>query len=370
MNKKRKITFVINNLDSGGAEKVLVNILNNLDRNKFQPKVFLFERYGSYLSELKDDIKIGYGIEDNLLKGKSNFIQKINKIINYILRSTLGVKKLEKFIEEDEVVVAFLEKMVTYNVARVIKKKNKKSYAWLHTNIAGFSKLNKKLSHKYYKFYDGIICVSEECANLAKSELDEYRDKIYVEYNPIEISLILKKAYENVEYKLPNGINILAIGRLTNDKGFDILIKSFDIIENKDCNLIILGEGEERSKLEKIIKELNLENRVFLPGFVKNPFAILKNADLFVLSSRREGLPSVLIEALALEKKIVSTICSGASEILENGKYGELAKVENISDLANKINECMYKNKKQDLKKRALFFDKKNVMKSIEERLY
>lgn len=369
MKTPKRVTFVINNLDGGGAERVLVNLLNNLDRRKFIPRVFLFENYGSYLNQLNSDIEIGYASDGEFIKNDSRFSKKINKYAKYIIRSTKGVKKLEDFIKDDDIVVAFLEKMITYNVARIIRKSNKKSYAWLHTNISGFSKVQKFLSHKFYKYYDGIICVSKECADIAKLELKEYRDKIYVEYNPIEIDLILKKSIEKSNYSLGNRKNIIAIGRLTKDKGFDILINAFSKIDNDNINLTILGEGEDRNQLENIIKDLDLEDRVFLPGFVDNPFPILKECDLFVLSSRREGLPTVLIEALALEKKIVSTRCSGANEILVNGKYGYLCNVEDVTDLSIKIKNALNSESKCCLRERALDFEKNKVIKDIEIRL-
>ncbi len=369
MKTPKRITFVINNLDSGGAERVLVNILNNLDRKKFKPRLFLFENYGSYLNQLAGDIEIGYASESEFIKKDWGIAKKINKYMKYFIRSTKGVKSLESFIQDDDIVVAFLEKMITYNVARILRKYNKKSYAWLHTNINGFSKLHKFLSHKSYKIYDEIICVSKECADLAKVELNEYKDKIHVEYNPMEVDLILRKSFEKSDYRLPEGKNIIAIGRLTKDKGFDILIHAFSRLVNINTNLIILGEGEERYKLGKIIKDLRIDNRVFLPGFIDNPFAVLRKCDLFVLSSRREGLPSVLIEALSLDKKIVSTRCSGANEILDDGKYGYLANVEDINDLSIKINMALNSESKSNLIERAFDFEKSKVILNIEKRL-
>ena len=364
MNNPIKITFVINNLNGGGAERILVNILNNIDRSKFIPRLFLFEHEGAFINDLKEDIEIGWGI-----KPKNN--NKIMKFfLKYFYRSTLGRRKLKDFIQNNDIVVAFLEKLTTYNVSKVIKKDNITSIAWLHNNINEFSIINKFLSKKHYKNYNKVFCVSNECAFLAKKYLDDVSNKIETMYNPIDINEIINKSIVKSNFNIPKGKFIIAIGRLNKQKGFDVLINAYSKIENNDVNLIILGEGEERNNLQDIISNLGLENKVYLPGFVDNPYYLLKKADLFVLSSRFEGLPTVLIEALALGKKIVSTKCTGSNEILMDGKYGRLVEVDNINDLANGINDLLNKNEKNEYGFiRANDFDKNKIMDELEKKI-
>lgn len=364
MSNPIKITFVINNLNGGGAERILVNILNNIDRDKFIPRLFLFEYEGDFINNLKKDIEIGWGIKPK----NDNKIVKI--FLKYIYRSTVGRRKLKNFLKNDDIVVAFLEKLTTYNVAKVIKKSNIASIAWLHNNINEFSIINKFLSKRYYKKYDKIFCVSNECTFLAKNYLNDESNKIETIYNPIDINEIINKSMLESKFKLPDGKNIIAIGRLNRQKGFDILVEAFSKLEYSNTNLIILGEGEEREKLEEKISGLKLKDRVYLPGFVDNPYAVLKGADLFVLSSRFEGLPTVLIEALALEKKIVSTKCSGSSEILLDGKFGCLVEVESVDDLANGINNLL--KDKYEFKSgiiRANDFNKVKIISKLENKL-
>ena len=367
MNSRIKITFVINNLSGGGAERILVNILNNLDRHKFEPRLFLFEYEGDYLKSLSKDIEIGFS--KKCTTSKKSRISIFNSIKKQFNRYTSGSKELEEFIKEDDCVVAYLEKMSTYALGKIIRKSNKCSYAWLHTNASDFSTIHKFLSKKYYKYYKNVFCVSSECAEIAKKEFSKLSDKIEYIYNPIEIEKIIEKSNENSFYDLPSGKNIVAIGRLTTQKAFDTLIKAFALIKVSNVNLIILGEGEEREYLEALIKENNLEEKVQLPGFVNNPFAILKKSDLFVLSSRIEGLPTVLIEALALNKKIVSTKCSGSREILNNGEYGYLVEVDDVEELAEKITSAILSSNNVNGLMRAMEFDKSNIIKQLENRL-
>jgi glycosyltransferase involved in cell wall biosynthesis len=131
----------------------------------------------------------------------------------------------------------------------------------------------------------------------------------------------------------------LAVGRFTEQKAFDVLIRAFALVsKNHRVRLIILGEGEERPDLEALIREYALEEEISMPGFVTNPYSYMAHAAAFVLSSRWEGLPTVLVEAMALGVPIISTDCpSGPREILLDGKYGKLVPVDDPFALADAI---------------------------------
>ena len=138
----------------------------------------------------------------------------------------------------------------------------------------------------------------------------------------------------------------MAVGRLSEQKDFTTLLNAFAIIRKKsECRLIILGEGEQRKQLEALVDHLQLNDDVQMPGFVKNPYAYMVQADVFVLSSAWEGLVTVLIEALACGTPVVSTDCpSGSSEILEAGKYGRLVPVGDAQALAEAVITTMGEN--------------------------
>jgi glycosyltransferase involved in cell wall biosynthesis len=129
---------------------------------------------------------------------------------------------------------------------------------------------------------------------------------------------------------------VVAAGRLVPEKGFDVLIRAFHIFaQTHDFSLIILGEGPERENLNKLINELGLSRRVLLPGFMPDPYPYMRSARMFVLSSRYEGLPTVLIEAMAYGTPVVATDCrSGPAEILDGGRSGVLVPVDDPQALA------------------------------------
>lgn len=364
MGKPKKITFVINNLSGGGAERILVNVLNNIDQSKIQPTLFLFEKQGSYLKDLNKDIPIKYACSP-----KKENVGRAGKLKNFLLRGTVGIHSLTKEIEDQDLVVAFLEKGVTYLTYEACRRANKPCYAWLHNNIEdSFGLIHKILSKFVYRRVEQVLCVSNECEQIAIKEFPFLKERIKTIYNPIDLDVIIRKSLDSCDFVLPKGINILAIGRLTEQKGFDILVKSFKRISTRyeDLNLIILGEGEQRSELERLIIEQELQGNIYLPGFVNNPYAVLKEADVFVLSSRYEGLPTVLIEALTLNKQIVSTKCSGASEILADGVYGKLVDTNNVDSLAHGIEEILNSPIKVEGYERVQLFDKHKIMTQIE----
>ena len=151
---------------------------------------------------------------------------------------------------------------------------------------------------------------------------------------------------------------ILGVGRLTQAKDFPTLIRAFALVRKKRAaRLMILGEGEERPKLEALVRELGLEREVTLPGFVDNPYKYMKRAAVFVLSSKWEGFGNVLVEAMALGTPVVSTDCpSGPAEILENGRWGRLVPVGDVYALAEAIIETLDEEHHPDVANRAKDF--------------
>ena len=168
-------------------------------------------------------------------------------------------------------------------------------------------------------------------------------------FNPLDLREIIKKS----KYKIKNnfydkGFRIINIGRMTEQKDQITILKAINILKDKfKFKLIILGRGSEKERLLEFIKKNKLEKLVKLIDFIENPYPYLKSANLFVLSSKYEGLPNVLLEAASLKKLIISTDCpTGPREILNNGKGGILFSVGNYEELSRKILLC-YRNKKK-----------------------
>lgn len=193
-----------------------------------------------------------------------------------------------------------------------------------------------------YPKSNGIIAISKGVADDLSCITGIPESRINVIYNPVEAAEIAHLAAKKPDHAwLEDGQQpvILGVGRLCKQKDFLTLIRAFSLVhKERALRLIILGEGEERSNLEKLIRQLDLESAVSMPGWVDNPFAYMSRAAVFVLSSAWEGYGNVLVEAMAAGASVISTNCpSGPSEILENGKWGRLVPVGDSGAMADAI---------------------------------
>lgn len=193
--------------------------------------------------------------------------------------------------------------------------------------------------HWLYPKADRVVAVSGGMASALEQWLRLPKETVEVIYNPVIDDELLDKAIAPVQHPwfAPDRPPVfLAVGRLVKAKDFPTLIQAFaQLRQHRDAKLVILGEGDRRFELEAMVKALDLATEVALPGFVKNPYAYMSRARAFVLSSRWEGLPTVLIEAIACGCQVVSTDCPhGPREILAGGKYGRLVPVGDVTALA------------------------------------
>ncbi len=190
----------------------------------------------------------------------------------------------------------------------------------------------------YYRYADAAVGVSKGAAQgLLKMGLPP--GKVHTIYDPTVTDEIFRLAEEQPPHKWlhPRRTKvILGTGRFTGQKDFETLIRAFRAVLNRvECRLIIIGEGPDRGKLERLVKDLRLTEQIDLPGYMKNPYSFMKNADLYVLSSRYEGLAMTLVEAMALGTPVVSTDCPcGPAEVLSAGAYGTLVPVGDYNALA------------------------------------
>lgn len=203
-------------------------------------------------------------------------------------------------------------------------------------------RLLPRLARLAYRHADEVVAVSREMARDLEARL-KLRKTVQTIYNPIPFDDLRQKALAPAPHPwLDDDIPVLAaVGRMTPQKGFDTLLQAMAALDSHP-RLIILGEGPLRDALERMVDDLGLRERVALPGFVDNPYPILARAAAFVSSSRWEGLPTVLLEALALDVPIVATDCpTGPREILEDGRLGVLVPPDNPAALAQAIAQTL-----------------------------
>ena len=363
----KKVLIMIDNLNGGGAEKVLVDILNNINYMKYNIDLFLIRKEGVYLNNINKNINLKY------------FLNKIGSKLKYFLKNKLYIltRKFPQLInlvirKKYDISIAFLEgestKFLSY------KKGDKKKIAWVHTNLDLHKTFSKELEEYYYSKYNNIVCVSKDVKEVFDKRYPIFKERTEVIYNLIDKQEIINKSnLIKINLKNKSDINVIAVGRLVKEKGFDLLLKAHKILidEKVSHNIYILGEGPERKNLEEQIKKYSLENSFFLLGFKENPYPFIKEADIFISSSRYEGFSLVVAEALILKKPVIATKCTGPLELLENGKYGVLINVNNSDELAVELkNMILNKERREFFSKKALersqIFEKEEIMNKIE----
>ena len=208
--------------------------------------------------------------------------------------------------------------------------------AWLSARKYGRATLGAR---RDFSRADAVVCVSEGLALDLRDNFGVAPERLHTIYNPAFRASFVAAATDPVDHPWLNPKDrpvVIAAGRLHHVKGFDDLLRAFARLRERiDARLLILGEGKARPDLEAQVRALGLDDHVQLPGRMGSLAPWMKRADLFVLSSRREGLPAVMIEALAMGMNIVSTRCpSGPEEILEDGRWGRLVPVGDIEALA------------------------------------
>lgn len=385
----KKLLFVVHTLQVGGAERVLINLLKRIDKSKYDITLLSVVNDGIYIDEIKkiEGVKYKYIFDTFFKKSREDDKSKNHKICKkimgyiwkiYILLMKYFPRMLYKnsVKEKYDVEIAFLEGKIAKIVSNSTNKDSKK-IVWIHTDINNVSGINifKNIEEERecYKKFDKIICVSEEVKKRF-SQKTGIKENLYVQINPICSDEIIKKSVEPITKELNhNGRIVCSVGRLVKAKGYDRLLEVHNrlIKEGIIHTLWIIGEGQERKKLENYIADNHLEDTVNLVGYSKNPFKYVKNADIFVCSSRVEGLSSAVLEATILEKIIVSTNCPGTEEIL--GSDGQAAMiVENDTEalyigLKEILTNPMLRDKYQkNIKQRSKLFNIDNVIKQIE----
>jgi glycosyltransferase involved in cell wall biosynthesis len=330
-----KVAFFVPSLRGGGAEKAIVVLANEFSSRGMSVSLILAQREGPYLSHVGRDVHI--------------VDLKASRVATCIL-------KLAKYLRREHP-YALITAMNHANIAAIVAKLI--AGVRLRLLVVEQNRLEAErdapLRHKLivaavgwaYRAADAVVAVSYGVADdLTAAGVP--RPRIHVIHNPIVTDELLLKAQVTCAhpwFEEGQPPVILAVGRLETQKDFATLIRSFaEIRKEQFVRLLILGEGTLRPALEKLVADLGLSADVQLMGFSDNPYAFMSRASVFALSSTHEGLPTVLIEALACGLPVVSTDCPhGPAEILENGRWGRLVPVGNVAAIAAALSEAINK---------------------------
>lgn len=334
---KKNILIRIGSLRHGGAEKVLVTFLKNLPKDKYEIDLLLNLYSGKYLPEVPSWINVLYlnkgemittnRLQDIPIKSFRVIYQKMLKMFPSLLYQF--ILKGKKYDIEFAAIHGFRDEVLNSPL------KSSKKLIWIHNDLKK-TELYDYTDDEIQKFFgfDKIMVISEKIQQdfeiLARTE--EEKNKIVRIYNPLDTEEILRKS-EIGSLKSESEVPVfISVGTVFPQKGFDRLLRVHKRLleEGFKHKIQIIGDGYDFENIKKLQQELRVTETSTLFGFTDNPYPFIKNADFYILSSRYEGFPTVLFEAITLKKKIIATDVSGIREMLEDGKLGLI--VENSED--------------------------------------
>lgn len=371
----KKLLIFVDALYEGGVSKVLLDLLENINRDKYDITVMTLYNQGIYIDNVKKYAKYKYcfdipDADDNSLKAKL-----YRKYWGGMLRLPESFMYRWFVKEKYDIEIAFMHGWSTKFISGS-NNKNSKKIAWVHVDLVTWNRVDgvfKNLEHHknaYSKFHE-VLCVSKIVKDGVEKKYGVKNAKVI--YNPINREKILKLSKEKIDdIKSTDKFKLVSVGRLSKQKGYDRLLRVFKRLndEGLDLQLSIIGSGEKYGELNDYIEKNNLKDKVFLLGYRENPYKYVKNSDLFVCSSISEGFSLVIAEAMAVGIPVISVNCPGPNEVLGFGKYGMLVNndedslYDGIKELID--NKHLYESYKIKAKQGENLFSVKNFIANVE----
>ena len=364
-----KVLVLHGHLSMGGEERVLLNVLKNLVELNYDVDLLITWNHGeNNLFENEIPEKVNYKFLFDNYNGKNKLIKEIYRI----RAKATYLKKVEKTIKENkyDVIIDYSSNLLKYNNFDI----KVPVFAWIHFSLTFGDKLSTDKIEKYrkqYKKYNKILAICDTMRDEFVEILGMDKNKVELVYNPIDLEAIRKKA-ENIDKKYENYLKqdyFLQVSRLTEQKQPEHLVDIYYKLKQRGIKekLYFIGNGEKVELIKQKIKEYKLEDDVILLGQIENPYPFFKNAKLFVHTGKYEGLPTVLLESLALGTPVVAYDCpTGPKDILgKNSEYGKLIPLNDKDVFVEKVCELMnddekYKNYRKISLVRADDFSMKN----------
>jgi len=329
---RRRIAVFVEHLGSGGAEKVAVNVANALAASGFAVDMLMWRGKGVNLQDLSPHVGAIYFGEGG---AKIGVFGAIGRLVDYHRK------------RRPEAVFSHLEKASLVALLAGLIAGRRVTIPCIHIDLIAYAKINHRLKRNVlnaavmllYPLARDIVAVSEGAAQSARRLLGLFNKPVRVIYNGFDIDRLKSVSKRAVPQAWLNDKTVpvmIACGRLTEQKAYDIMLPAFARLRARmPARLIILGEGPLLARLRALADELGVGEDVMIPGFVPDPISWFAKSDLYVMSSRCEALPTVLIEALVAGVPILSTDCpSGPREILDGGRFGDLVPVDDTEALS------------------------------------
>jgi glycosyltransferase involved in cell wall biosynthesis len=337
---QKKIAFFLPNLKTGGTERSMSQLATGFSQRGIPVDFVLAKSEGPFIKSLPPEVRV---VDFNL----SSIYWSLAPMIRYLHQNRPQV--LISALDLANLVAIWSRKLSGIDVKVVVRLVSTIS---LQQRSSGKKKLEKILLTKFYPQADVIVSVARSVAEDFSIYTGIPVERVHTIYNPVILEGFEQRRQETVHhpwYAPGQPPVVLAVGRLTFAKNFDLLIKAFHEMQKLNpSRLLILGEGEDRPSLEKLVKDLQIEHCVSLPGNIANPFPYMSRSAVFVLSSRYEGSPNALIEAMACGCPVVSLNSPGGmAEILHAGDFGHLVEPGDPHKLAEAILDVLHGNGKK-----------------------
>lgn len=365
---KKRILIVMNNLNCGGAEKSLISLLQSLDYSRCEVDLLLFKHEGIFMDKLPDqvnvlnepveyqyfDMPIRRALYECVRKGRVG-LAWARLCAGYIFKTEANRTKCEQRVwkyssqslkiltKEYDAAVGYLEKSPIYFVTEKVNAQTKLGF--IHNDYDKLG-MDPAIDSKHFNILDYIVTVSEQCVNILVERFPMYKEKIVLMHNIV--SPVAVKDMADEEKSIPgDGITIASVGRLHYQKGFDMAVEACEMLvrDGYDIKWYIVGEGEERTKLERMVRDKGLQNSLILTGLQENPYPYMKQCTIYVQTSLYEGRCLTITEAKILNKPIVSTDFEVVYDQLTNEQNGMIV---------NRDSQSVYKGIKRLIEDKVL----------------
>lgn len=367
----KDVLFIMTDLEGGGAEKALVSLLKEFDYSRYRVTLCLMFHRGVYLNDIPTQVRLVYLFEKEDSYWNRKAVRRYFKHHSPIIYSLLFHLKLKR---KYDAIISFMEGRPAMLHSHIMKR-GKKNISWVHCDL-----LNYHFSHTCYddqekerhcyESMDELVFVSHMAMSAFNTLYNIQTSQRYL-YNIVDKNGIAELSNSFIVEK--ERFTITLIGNLYRVKGFDRLVHVAKLLKTNGYILSfqIIGEGDERQSLEKLIAENDLSEDVKLLGFQPNPYPYLKRSDILLSTSRSEGLSYAICEALVLGIPVVATRTAGATELLDDGKYGVLVEqnIESIFEGVKKLIDDLdcYEDCKRRSVLRSRIFDNKQIMAKVYE---